>query len=90
MTHLRQSDNTMDNTCQIKISDFTHSILDMTVYFKVIELDQSLFVWVGKDRNLSNMAVAMPAVDVSRSEDKIGSINITVNNLKRHFLSRCN
>ena len=50
---------------QIKVSDFSEMILDKTVYFKIIKLSDSFFVWVGLEPSLSNMAVAMPTPHTS-------------------------
>lgn len=57
----------MASPSQISVSDFTRHILDKIVHFKIIKLDESLFVWIGTNPVLSNMAVAMPAKYVSRS-----------------------
>ncbi|XP_035824929.1 proteasome assembly chaperone 4 isoform X1 [Aplysia californica] len=51
----------MASPSQIAVSDFSEIILDKTVFFKVMRLTDSFFVWVGLEPHLSNMAVAMPA-----------------------------
>ncbi|XP_055893035.1 proteasome assembly chaperone 4-like [Biomphalaria glabrata] len=51
----------MDMTPSICITDFSENILDKSIHFKIIRLEQSFFVWVGSKPMLSNMAVAMPA-----------------------------
>ncbi|CAL1544364.1 unnamed protein product [Lymnaea stagnalis] len=51
----------MESNSSIAITDFSENLLDKTIYFKIIKLDDSFFAWVGCNPILSNMAVAMPA-----------------------------
>ncbi|XP_059156633.1 proteasome assembly chaperone 4-like [Physella acuta] len=45
----------------LSVLDFSDNLLEKTVYFKIIKLEESFFIWVGANPILSNMAVAMPA-----------------------------
>ena len=44
----------------IFIKDFSENILEKNVFFKIIKLTDSFYVWVGLEPMMSNMAVAMP------------------------------
>lgn len=43
----------------IKIHNFSASLLDYVVHFHVIQMRDSLFVWIGKKPQLDNLSVAM-------------------------------
>ncbi|GFR83866.1 proteasome assembly chaperone 4 [Elysia marginata] len=45
---------------QIQVFDFSENMTDKTVYFKLMLLDGSFFVWIGTEPRLANMAVSMP------------------------------
>ena len=45
---------------QIKIFDFSDNISEKMVYFKLMVMEGSFFIWIGTDPQMTNMAVSMP------------------------------
>ncbi|XP_074615875.1 proteasome assembly chaperone 4-like isoform X2 [Acropora palmata] len=45
--------------CKFKVHTFSDTLLDQTVYFQVLRMKDSLYIWIGSSPELSSLAVAM-------------------------------
>ena len=52
---------------KITTTDFSELILEKKVFFKVIRLQDSFFIWIGIQPQMMNMAVAMPTASGAAS-----------------------
>ncbi|KNC81969.1 hypothetical protein SARC_05733 [Sphaeroforma arctica JP610] len=58
----------------MKVHNFIdHDIHTSTIYFRVIQMDQTLLLWAGTDSSFTNLAVAMPPRD-EMSKQGVGSL----------------
>jgi len=52
---------------KIVTTDFSDVILENKVFFKIIQLQDSFFIWIGMKPQMMNMAVAMPTTEGAAS-----------------------
>ena len=50
---------------KIKVHNFSDKVLDSTVHFQVLKLEDSFLLWVGSTPNMENLAMAMATKFVS-------------------------
>ncbi len=49
----------------VGLKEYSAKILEKTVYFQVIRLEKSFFLWIGTSPSMKSLAVAMPTRFVS-------------------------
>ena len=45
--------------CKFKIHTFSDTLLDQKVYFQILKMTDSLYVWIGTSPEMNALAVAM-------------------------------
>ena len=50
---------------RIQIHNFSDTLLNSTVYFHVMKMQESFFIWIGNKENFDNLAMAMKTKFVS-------------------------
>ena len=49
----------MADVTDIRIHNFSERLLDTVVHFHIMRMTDSLFIWMGKEAELSSLSVAM-------------------------------
>ena len=56
----------MADVTDIRIHNFSERLLDTVVHFHIMRMTDSLFIWMGKEAELSSLSVAMLTKYVSQ------------------------
>ena len=64
----------MNETGEIRIHNFSEHFLDNVIYFHVMKMKDSVFLWIGTKAELTSMSVAMCTKYVSAGVHPPGAV----------------
>ncbi|KAI9485174.1 MAG: hypothetical protein EXX96DRAFT_362 [Benjaminiella poitrasii] len=74
---------------QFLIHQATHSFLQESIHFQIIQMNKTVFVWIGKsEARLGDMSVAMPAFGSNMAPSATGIFSKSVSEQSRNLARR--